>query len=389
MLLGQNIAIIGGGIGGLTAAIACAQRGAQVTVYEKAPEITEVGAGLQISPNGMCVLSALGLKEAIHGVAVRGESVVLKDYKAGKQVTRLDLTLLGDDQPYLFLHRADLIGVLEVAARDVGVEICLNTAVVSVQSGPSPTAQTSDGAMIVADLMIFADGLHSIGRQQIEVPTTPFFTKQTAWRCIVPNTVGHPVEARVYMGPGRHIVTYPLRDQSMLNIVAVKEQSDWAVEGWNHSDDPDNLRAAFADFGEEIPEMFSQIKDLKRWGLFRHPVATNWFAENTVLLGDAAHPTLPFMAQGAVMAIEDAWVLADALAQAESTSAGLAMYRLRRKSRVEKVVDTANGNARKYHLSFPPLRATAHLVMRVGGRLAPRKMMGQFDWIYRHDVTKT
>ena len=144
---------------------------------------------------------------------------------------------------------------------------------------------------------------------------------------------------------------------------------------------------AFKGFSPDLLNLMSGAQDIGKWGLFRHPVATKWFGENLALLGDAAHPTLPFMAQGAVMAVEDAWVLAASLDGTESLGAGLAAYQAKRVERVAKIVDTASKNAWRYHLSFPPLRFAAHSVMRLGGAVAPRKMMAQFDWIYRHDVT--
>jgi salicylate hydroxylase len=169
--------------------------------------------------------------------------------------------------------------------------------------------------------------------------------------------------------------------------VAVQERKQWADEGWNHSDDPANLRAAFADFGPPLRDMLDQVTDARLWGLFRHPVARVWQRDHLALLGDAAHPTLPFLAQGASMALEDAWVLADEIARSDSVAAGLAAYQMRREGRVRRVIAAANGNAWKYHIGFTPLRLAAHTAMRLGGKLAPMRMMRQFDWLYTYDVT--
>jgi salicylate hydroxylase len=124
------------------------------------------------------------------------------------------------------------------------------------------------------------------------------------------------------------------------------------------------------------------------WGLLRYPVARNWYQDHAALLGDAAHPTLPFLAQGANMALEDAWVLADCLANAETTSTALARYQSRRERRVRRVIEVSGRNAWKYHLKFPPLRLAAHAALRFVSRQAPQHLMGQFDWLYKHDVTK-
>ena len=387
-LEGQKITVAGAGIGGLTAAIALSRRGAQVTVLEQAAEITEVGAGIQVSPNGFAVLKALGLGEAFRAIATQGEAVELRDYRAGNLVARLDLGLLPQDQPYFFVHRADLIEVLAEAARDSGVRIRLLQQVDSVRLEDRPELQMANGDTLRAELLIGAEGIHSKLRQTLNGVQAPFFTRQTAWRATIPNVIGHPNVSRVYMGPRQHMVTYPLRGGEIINIVAVQERTGWAEEGWMHEDDPENLRQAFAGYGGEAKRMLDAVERVGFWGLFRHPVAPVWHKGRAAILGDAAHPTLPFMAQGAVMAMEDAWVLADALDAAETVEAGLASYQARREARVKKVIEAANGNAWKYHLSFPPLRFGAHLGLRALSTLAPKRLMQQFDWIYRHDVTK-
>jgi salicylate hydroxylase len=392
-LKGKKITVVGAGIGGLTAALALKQRGASVHVLEQAEAIKEVGAGLQISPNGMAVLKALGVDDAAKNRAVRADAVELRDYAAGRLVSRLDLGLISENDPlhpteYYFVHRADLIDVLAEAVRAAGVKVLLLQQVEAIVSGDRPKVIMANGAEMTADLVVGADGLHSKMRPVLNGTVAPFFTRQTAWRATVPNTMAHPDVAQVHMGPKRHLVSYPLRGGELVNIVAVQEQVGWAEEGWHIPDDPANLQKTFSDFGGGVRRMLAEVTDVRKWGLFRHPVAPVWHRDHCVLLGDAAHPTLPFMAQGAVMAMEDAWVLADALEKAEDFSSGLAAYQARRVGRVSKVVDTASKNAWKYHLSNTPLRMAAHLGMRMASTLAPKKLMGQFDWIYLHDVTK-
>lgn len=384
---GRKIIVVGAGIGGLAAALAMRGRGAEVTVLEQAEEITEVGAGLQISPNGAVVLQALGLGEALVRSSVAATAVVLRDYKRAEEVVRLDLARHAPDQRYAFVHRADLIGMLAAAVRAAGVRIRLLQRVERVEQGPAPEVVMANGARKAADLVVGADGLHSRIRPALNAGGAPFFTGQVAWRTVVANMSGIGPEAQVFMAPGRHLVCYPLRGGASVNIIAVQERRAWAAEGWHHSDDPDRLRAAFHDFGGAAAELLGRVDDLHLWGLFRHPVARTWCGDGVAILGDAAHPTLPFLAQGANMALEDAWVLADSLDRAADRQAGLADYQLRRRPRAERVIAAASGNAWKYHLRAP-VRRPAHLALRFAGRVAPERLVRQFDWLYRHDVTR-
>lgn len=383
----QQIAIVGGGIGGLAAAIAFRQRGADVTVLEHAEEISEVGAGLQISPNGVSVLHALGVGDALRSAGVKADAVVLRDWRRMGEVMRLDLAQHAADQDFFFLHRADLIGLLADQARDLGVQIRLLQKVEKVDAGPQPVLHMASGAEIRADLIVGADGLHSKARVALNGSDSPFFTNQVAWRAIVPNDLNLPAQAQVFMGPGRHMVCYPLRDGSVVNIVAVQERKEWAGEGWHHSDDPNNLRRAFAGFEGTAHALLERVETVALWGLFRHPVAQNWHSGRVAILGDAAHPTLPFLAQGANLALEDAWVLADSLDKAQTSGEGLITYQNRRRDRAVRAIKTANGNAWRYHLRLPPVRGAAHMALKLGAKLAPSKMVRQFDWLYRHDVT--
>lgn len=381
-----KICIIGAGVAGLASARALALRGAEVTVLEQAEAVREVGAGLQVSPNGLAVLHALGLDAALRATALPAQAISLRDY-SGAPVVRLDLTSLPPGQDYLLVHRADLIEVLAEGARDAGVAIRLLQKVdrVDLDGG---VVHTACGNQLHADVIVGADGLHSVLRQQILGKTAPFFTHQVAWRAIIPNHLHFPAEARVYMGPKKHLVCYPLRDGAELNLVAVQERRDWAEEGWHHEDDPKNLQAAFAEFGPEVHALLDRVERVGLWGLFRHPVAPQWSQGRGVLMGDAAHPTLPFLAQGANMALEDAWVLADALQGAETVAEGFAAYQSRRRDRCARIIKAASGNAWKYHLSAPPVRWAAHLAMRTLGAVAPGQLLRQYAWIYGHDVTK-
>jgi salicylate hydroxylase len=392
-LIGQAVTVIGAGVAGLAAARALALRGAQVTVLEQAEEIREVGAGVQISPNGAAVLRALGLHEALIAASMRAQAVQLIDGPTGTVVTQLDVARRRPGQGYHFLHRADLIELLRRGASEVGVTLRLRCRIDAVDlSGAVPCVALDSGERIAAPLLIGADGFHSKVRQALNGAETPVFTGQVAWRAVIPCEPDAVPVAEVHMGPRRHLVSYPLRGGTLRNIVAVEERDAWAEESWTRHDESRDLHHAFAGFSPRVRVWLDRVDVPGLWGLFRHKVAPTWGRPvgqgGAAILGDAAHPMLPFLAQGANMALEDAWVLADALARHDSTMAALAAYQARRKPRTTRVTTAATGNARAYHLAGLP-RIIGHTGLRVLGRVSPGLMLRRFDWLYGHDVTQS
>lgn len=388
MILGHEVTILGAGIAGLATAVVLAMRGAHVHVLEQAPEITEVGAGIQVSPNGLAVLDAIGVGEALRARSLSSQAVHLLDGVSGRSVIRLDLARHRPAQTFLLVHRADLIDVLHARALELGVRIETGVQVTGAKvSADHAVLEIAGEGPREVGFLVGAGGLHSVLRHVLNGPRKPMFTGNVAWRAIVPSNGDEPQEARVFMGPGRHLVTYPLRDGSQINIVAVEERKTWVEEGWHHEDDPAHLRAAFAGFADGPRALLERVERVNIWGLFRHPVADQWHKGATVILGDAAHPTLPFMAQGAVMALEDAWVLGECLSVA-GMDEGPALFQARRRHRVENVIEAANANARNYHYANPLVKFVGHNAMRLAGRLSPESVLGRYDWIYDYDVTK-
>ncbi|GLS87813.1 monooxygenase [Cypionkella aquatica] len=390
-ITGQQITVLGAGVAGLAVSLALARQGAQVTVLEQADAIREVGAGLQISPNAACVLRALGLGAAVDATAMRAQAVDLLDGRSGRRVLRLDLARLRPQQSYLFLHRADLIDLLAEAARAAGVQITLSQQIETVDlTGVRPRLVTTLAETHHPDILIGADGLHSKTRAALNGRSAPFFTRHVAWRSLIAAEPNPSPIAEIHMGSGSHLVSYPLRGGQVRNIVAVQERSAWTAESWAQPDDPATLQRAFGDFSPRVQGWLAQVQEVNLWGLFRHDVAKIWGKAlpkgAAVILGDAAHPTLPFLAQGAAMALEDAWLLADRLANLPLPEA-LADYQTARHPRTSRTVAAANSNARIYHLSGLSQKI-AHTGLRLGGMLAPNLALKRFDWLYDYDVTQ-
>ncbi|PZQ99443.1 MAG: monooxygenase [Cereibacter sphaeroides] len=383
-LNGTPITILGAGIAGLAAARALALKGAEVTVLEQAEAVTEVGAGLQVSPNGASVLRALGLGDALDGQGLPARAVRLVDGPTGQQVIELDLSGRG----YRFIHRADLIALLLDGARQAGAQLRLLQRIETVDlSAPHPRLVTAQGAEIDCPILIGADGLKSKVRAAVDGNTPAAFTGQVAWRATLPADEPNPDPiAEVHVGPGRHLVSYPLRGGTLRNIVAVEERNRWVDEGWALRDDPLAMRVAFEGFSPRVQSWLERVEDVHLWGLFRHPVAKSWHRGRTAILGDAAHPTLPFLAQGANMALEDAWVLTAMLDRHDTPEAAFAAYQAARAPRCARIVEASSRNARAYHLRSP-LREIAHAGLRLSAKVAPGAALKRFDWIYKWDET--
>lgn len=390
----KSIAVIGGGIGGLAAALALGRRGARVTVFEQAPTLAEVGAGLQIGPNGVAVLDALGLGDA--GVlASRPSAVVLRNGRTGRSFARLPLGTAAEaryGRPYWQFHRADLLGILTAALPATGTVLRLGTRIDSVEPEAERVLVVPENAGPVPfDIVVAADGVRSRVRSVHFGGTRPRFTGHVAWRGLVPadrlDPVFIPRETTVFTGPGRHLVAYPLRGGSIVNLVAIEKRAEWAAEGWTHPDDPAAPARAFAGWCPEAEALVTALPETFLWGLFDHPVLPRWTMGRLALLGDACHPMLPFLAQGATMALEDAWVLAALLDESPEPERALAAYEDRRRPRTSRVQREAARSGRIYHLRWPAA-PIAQGGMAMASRLAPGRLLARFDWLYGVDVTR-
>jgi salicylate hydroxylase len=360
----HRILIAGAGIGGLAAALALAQRGCEVTVIDSANEFGEVGAGIQLGPNAVKVLAALGLEAQLQGIASFPESIVIADAAAGKVISRM---LLGEavrqryGQAYACVHRADLHALLLNAVQAQGVRLLPRHSLQKYEhSGQYVKGLGADFA-IKADALVGADGLWSRVRAQLLQEGSAVPTGHAAFRAVlpwhaVPAALREP-QVRLWWGAKVHVVSYPLRGEALWNVVVLAEMNSSDDQGWN-------LTAQHHEVMSRIQETEPLLRSLleavgaqpgawRRWNLFdRRSVSAEQMAQGRVaLLGDAAHPMLPYMAQGAAMALEDAWALAHALSVSENVCSGLRAYATARAARNARVVRTASRNGRIFHLS--------------------------------------
>lgn len=387
--------IAGGGIAGMTAALALARAGWHVTICERAETLGEVGAGLQLSPNACKVLQDLNILPLVGANAFEPEAACLRDGITGQRIYRAALRDQAEARwgaPYLHIHRADLHRVLVEEARLAGVDIRLGTPVARAVMRPENAGLHLEGGQIVeADLVLGADGIRSALRKGIAPDEEPRFTGQVAWRAVVPANV-LPAglidpEATVWAGAGRHLVTYYMRGGDLVNMVAVLERPDWAEEGWSIPGNSDELRQAFAGWHPTVQALLEGVSECFLWGLFDRPEQVRWIKGRLALIGDAAHPMVPFMAQGAAQAMEDVGVLIRHLRNADVPSA-LEAWEAERWPRVTRVMQTARANGRMFHRAPGPARTISRSVIGMASRIAPGVAAGQLDWLYGFDPLK-
>ncbi|WP_281260009.1 FAD-dependent monooxygenase [Hasllibacter halocynthiae] len=377
----------GGGIAGLAAALSFARLGGRVVVSEVAPVLREVGAGLQLSPNGHRVLDALGLSSEMEAAGERTRAVCLVSGRTGRDVARLPLDRL---HGFRLLHRADLHSILERACREAGVKLLLGRHVGAlIDRGRRPTLrveQRGENELLDADLVIGADGVGSRVRDALAPGAEPAFTGQVAWRATVEGEgAGDPV-ATVHLFPGRHVVTYPLRGGALWNVVAVAERGEWRAADWRLLGDPDEMRAAFADASPGLAGLLQRVGTCSHWGLHALPKLPPFTGQGVALIGDAAHPTLPFLAQGANLALEDALSLALATDAPATLDRALRGWEAARRDRVARALAAARDNARNYHMGGPG-RLAGWAALGTASVLAPGLLLRRYRWLWDADVT--
>jgi salicylate hydroxylase len=392
----RTIFIAGAGIGGLTAALALAARGFRVVVIEKAERLEEVGAGLQLSPNASRILISLGLKERLAARAVVPDAISVMSARAGGEVIRLPLGEAASQRagaPYWVIHRADLQSALAaevVDHPDIELRLGCQFEDAAVHAKGLTVVQRSGNTrrQDVALALIGADGVWSTVRNHLFADVQPQFSGLIAWRgTLDANQLPREHTARrvqLWMGPAAHLVAYPISSGRQINVVAIVP-GQWNRPGWGAPGETNELKDAFPASRWPGPArmLINAVDTWRRWALFTLPEGGDWSKGTIALLGDAVHAMLPFAAQGAGMAIEDAAVLAKALSEgqtdtADNIAAALKRYARLRRARVAQVQRTARRQGRLYHLTGPVALARDLTIRALG----PQRMLARQNWIY-------
>ncbi len=393
MASARKIAIIGGGIGGLTLALALLRNGLDTEIYEQSEELKEVGAGIQIGANGTRVLHALGLKQALEQSQVIPSEKVARFWNTGQRWKTLDLGAIAVERygsPHIMMHRGDLHAALADAIKSINPQIlklgqkCLGLA----QTDDGVEIMLEGGKIVKAALAIGADGIHSKVRETMFGTGAAQFTGCVAWRGLVPmhRLPGHLARntATSWLGSAGHVLHYPVRRGELMNFVGFVERSDWDVESWTVAGTVDELANDFRGWHRDVQEIISNIDIPYKWALRVLPPMERWSKGRVTLLGDACHPTLPFLGQGAVMAIEDGCVLAGCLYKyGGGHTTGFASYEKARGPRTAAVVK-ASAETRKRALAFSNAEGAAAYLAR---EWAQGAVAARYDRVYAYDAT--
>lgn len=389
-----SIGIVGGGIGGLTTALALLRRGFDVSVFEQAPQLQEVGAGLQISPNGVRVLCSLGMEKELLEASFEPQGKEIRLWNTGDTWKLFDLGTESVKRygfPYITVHRNDLHQLLVKAVQAIKPDaVHLGSRSISVeQDATGVTVEFEGKPSRRFDVLIGADGVHSRIREQLFGSGPVQFTGIVAWRGVIPidrlpADLVKPVGTN-WIGPGGHVIHYPIRNGELMNFTSVIERQDWKVESWSSAGSNAEYHADYPGWHEDVHTYIEAIPQPFKWALIARPPMQEWVKGRVALLGDACHPTLPFLAQGAVMALEDACILGRAFEEFDTIEAAFEHYQRIRVPRATKAVLGASSNTERFH--NPLLADPRQAQIYVEEQWSPDKVVERYEWLFRYDAT--
>lgn len=386
-----KIGIIGGGIGGLALAASLKHQGFESHIFERAPAFGEVGAGIQMTPNAVKILRGLGLFDELQKISFLPQNIIGRNWKTAREMWRTPLAaecprLYG--APFFHVHRADLHRIL-LSQVDFA-RTTLNAQCLSVrQDDNTAVAAFADGSEYEADVIVGADGIHSAVRKSLFGDEPPRYTGNMCWRAVVPFDQQPDFvspDSSFWLGPRGHVVTYYVSGGKAVNIVAVLEHKDWVEESWNVRSTREELLAGFKGWHPNIQKLFARADDVFKWGLFDRDPMSSWTKGRVTVLGDAAHPMLPFLSQGAAMAIEDGYVLAGALGAEGDPSKALQRYEALRRPRTTRVQLESRARGKTYHLDSRFAQLKRDLGYRIRSLINPQVSGLGANWVYEYDA---
>ena len=391
----DKVIVIGGGIGGLSAALALLKRGLDVELYEQSSQLKEVGAGIQIGSNGTRVLYALGLKQALAAVQVMPTARELRHWRTGETWNWFELGVTSARRfgtPHLMLHRGDLHAALTKAVKALKPNaVALSKTCVAVsQTADLAEVRFEDGSSAEAAFVIGADGIHSTVRHALFGASKPEFTGCVAWRGLIPMKRLpehlHRSVGTTWLGPRGFVLHYPVRRGELMNFVSVVERDDWQVESWVVAGTTDELAHDFDGWHADVQALIESIETPYKWALMVRGPMDEWSRGRVTLLGDACHPTLPFLGQGAVMAIEDAYIVAACIEKYfRDPAKAFSRYEEIRRDRTANVVRKAQENRA---MAFEPRLAEKDAVAEaVALDWMKVRVRERLDWLYNYDAT--
>lgn len=392
-----HILIAGGGIGGMAVALSLLRAGFDVDIYEQAPQYREVGAGIQISPNGNRALDYLGVFTTLQELSCNADGKEIRLWNNGKTWKLFDMgqqAVARYGYPYLTVYRPDLLQVLTDAVLALKPDALHLGAQVSGydEANGHVGLRLESGASVLGDVLIGADGVHSRVRGVLHGASNAQFSGMMAWRGVIPMDrlplhMSRPV-ATNWVGPGAHVVCYPLRAGKLMNFVATVERSDWKIESWMAQGTAEECRNDFVGWHEDIQTMISSAPSLFKWALMVRPPMDSWAVGRATLMGDACHPTLPFLAQGGVMALEDAVILGRCFATyGDEPEQALQHYERARIDVTRRKVLGASANTERFHNAALATEAGAQAY--IDAQWSQSASQDRYEWIFRDDVTTT
>ncbi len=388
-----GIAIIGGGIGGLAACLALHRRGIPATVYEKSAQLSEIGAGLTLSPNALKAFRALGVEDAALAVGWQAEHQVIRSWRSGRVIARQSRHAGVTERfgaTFLTIHRADLLDVLARALPAGAVRVNVECTGVAAGNGVA-VARFADGSEIEADVVVGADGIHSAVRELLFGPDAPHFTGCVCWRGLVPvealpDSLRNP-DNTSWWGPNGHVVHYRVRRGELVNFVAHINSDAWTEESWTHECERSELIDTYARWHPSLATLFELSERYYKWALYDRDPLEAWGRGRATLLGDSAHPMLPYLGQGACMAVEDGCILAELLARTpDDPVAALRAYERLRMPRTRRAQLGSRHRAKENHLASPVARLKRDLRLAIRARFGSDKSPLQTAWLYDYDV---